>query len=100
MYNFIRFIFNLSYEEKDILPIYNLIEGLIVEERFEEIDTILDFADPNGNIDYVIALLTTSTWARQYLKNREKFYRKVSKRLDVRLFNIINYRMDLLEGLE
>jgi hypothetical protein len=100
MLNTIRFIFNLSYKEKDILPIYHLIDELALSEKFEEIDTILDFADPNSNIDYAIALLTTSGWVRKHLKNREKFYRKVSKRLDVRLFNIINYRMDLLEGLE
>lgn len=100
MLNFIRFIFNLSYEEKDILPIYNLIDELALNEKFEEIDTILDFADPNSHIDYVIALLTISNWAKQHLRNRDKFYKKVSKRLDVRLFNIINHRMNLLEGLE
>lgn len=101
MLNFIRFIFNLSYEEKDLLPIYSLVNELALNKKFEEIDIILDFANPNGNIDYVIALLTTSNWVKKHLKNRDRFYKRISKRLDVRLFNIINYRMDyLLRGLE
>ena len=101
MNNFIRFIFNLYYKEKDIFPVYSLIESLIVDERFEEIDIILDFADPNSHIDYIIALLTTSSWVKKHLQNREKFYKKVSKRLDVRLYNIIHFgKMQMLDGLE
>lgn len=81
--------------------VYGLMNDLMRAGNFEQVDTILDFADPNGNIDYVLAILTTSSWCKNKLKNRDRFFKRVSKRWDIRISDIFSsYKMNMLDGLE
>lgn len=94
------FIFKNKTIDK-IDHVYDLMDDLMQTDNFEQIDTILDFADPNGNIDYVLAILTTSSWCKGKLKNRDRFFKRVSKRWDVRFYDLFSrYKMKLLDGLE
>lgn len=94
------FIFKSKTVAK-INHVYRLMNDLMKDGKFEQVDTILDFADPNGNIDYVLVILTTSSWCKGKLKNRDRFFKRVSKRWDVRFYDLFSrYKMKLLDGLE
>lgn len=81
--------------------VYGLMNDLMQSGNFEQVDTILDFADPNGNIDYVLAILTTSSWCKSKLKNRDRFFKRVSKRWDIKFGDLFRFgRMKMLDGLK
>lgn len=92
------------FKNKDVARIdhvYRLMNDLMRNGKFEEVDTILDFSDPNGNIDYVLAILTTSSWCKEKLNNRDKFFKKVSQRWDIRIGNFFHFgKMKMLDGLK
>lgn len=74
---------------------YDLILILMQKKRYKSIDLLLEIISAEDiNIDVLLSLLTTTSWCKDKLKNRDKFFRRASCRFDC----VSDKRM--LEGLE
>jgi hypothetical protein len=84
-----------TYNELD--EIYERIDSLMKEGKFNEIDRELQRMDINStDINIILAYLTTTLPVRSKLSNRKKFYSEFEKQLKANS----EYETGLLDGLE
>lgn len=82
-------------KDDDITKIYDIVLILAGLEKFETIDLLLRLINPRKiKIQDLISILVATSWFKEKLQNRNKFYKKSKLRLDVILSR------NILEGLE
>jgi len=86
---------DLGPNDDDISRIHDLILILIKYERWENIDLLLRLVNPRKvKIDILLSFLVATSWCKKHLKERDKFFKKASWRIDCMM------EKGLLEGLE
>lgn len=76
--------------ENDLDNIYDFLKYLGDTKRYSTIDLLLENIDPKRiDLDILLAILTVTSWYKGSLKNRNKFFKRASRRLDIIFHNDI-----------
>lgn len=80
--------------------IFNIVDDLCLENRFEEVDSILKNVDiNNSSTSELLSYLTITKVYKKYLRYRDKFYSDIFKKF-VKIDDFSSEKIfSLLEGL-
>ncbi len=83
-------------KEVNIDPIYDIIDAMLRDGKFDLVDAMLSQVDMSGDVDVLLAYLTATFSAKSKLHNRASLFHRVEQVLKER----DEWRETLLTGLE